>query len=320
MRGLILAAAVLLAACSDQQIANTSPSSGGFEVAQQRSVEMDAAGAAAPAPLEVVTEEAGETRAAPGFYMAYVYGLGLELPGERLAAVMDAHAQACTEAGPAVCQVISSSRDGDPDDFIEGRLNLRAQPDWLATFMAQAEESADEAGGEVRSRSTSAEDVTRQMVDTEARLTALRTLRDRLQEILRSRPGRVADLLEVERELARVQGELDATTSALAVLRQRVDMSELTITYLPAGQALTPRTFEPIETAVSGFLWMLSSAVGAIISVIAVALPWGLFLALVWWVLRQFGVGRGWRWPRGRRGRTDAEKVPFPSGEGPGVG
>jgi hypothetical protein len=300
MRKLLVAAAVLLAACSqgdagrgaavdsvmrEEMAAASAPAFGG----EAPTVAADASNAAAPSP------------AAPGFYMAYVYGLGLELPGNRLAGVMDAHAQACTAAGPAVCQLMQVSREGDPDIFISGSLSLRARPDWLQSFMAQAETSATEVGGEVRSRTTSAEDVTRQMVDTEARLNALRTLRDRLQEILRSRPGRLADLLEVERELARVQGELDAVTSSLAVLRQRVDMSELQIGYTMADRAVTPRTFEPISEAASGFLHTLSWGVAGIITFVATLLPWTLFLGVAVLALRALKVGRGWRWPWGRK-------------------
>ena len=309
---LIAAMAVALAACSQG-------GSGRMEAADSVAQEEMAAsspsfsGEGAAAPVEASSAPA-PSPAAPGFYMAYVYGLGLELPGNRLASVMDAHAQACTAAGPAVCQLMNVSREGDPDVFISGSLTLRARADWLQTFIAQAEESADEAGGEVRSRTTSAEDVTRQMVDTEARLTALRTLRDRLQEILRSRPGRLSDLLEVERELARVQGELDATTSALAVLRQRVDMSELQIGYTMADRAVTPRTFEPISEAASGFLHTLSWGVAGIITFVAMILPWALFLGLVVWGLRALKVGRGWRWPW-RRAVDPPPSPPLQGGE-----
>lgn len=247
--------------------------------------------------VSVDASEGVPAAATPGFYMAYMYGLGLELPGDKLASVMDAHTEACLEAGPLTCQLMSVSREGDPDVSISGSLRLRAQPDWLQGFLERAAESADAAGGEVRLRTTSAEDVTRQMVDTEARLAALRTLRDRLLEILQSRPGQLADLLEVERELARVQGDLDAATSALAVLRQRVTMSELQVSYVMADRAMTPRTFEPIGRAASGFLHTLSLGVAGIITIVATLLPWALFLAAAIWALRLFKIGRGWRWP-----------------------
>ena len=85
------------------------------------------------------------------------------------------------------------------------------------------------------------EDLTRQIVDTEAAVRARTALRDRLQAILATRPGKLSDLLEVEKELARVQGELDATQSELAVMRTRVVTSLLTITYSSGASLMAPR-------------------------------------------------------------------------------
>ena len=73
--------------------------------------------------------------------------------------------------------------------------------------------------------------VTRVIVDTEATLRAKRALRDRLQQLLATRPGSLADLLGVERELARVQGEIDSSEPNLASTRTRVAMSAVTIEY-----------------------------------------------------------------------------------------
>jgi hypothetical protein len=161
--------------------------------------------------------------------------MGLEIPSERLASVMDRHVQACEAAGPRRCQLIGSNRSGDPKSDMEGNVSLRGEPAWLDTFKSGMEQEADAAGGRVISEKTHSEDITRQIVDTEARLRAQTALRDRLQDMLRSRPGRLADLLEVERELARVQSEIDSVQSALAVMRTRVAMSELDLQYRSAG-------------------------------------------------------------------------------------
>jgi hypothetical protein len=253
---------------------------------------------------------------APGFYLAYQYSLGLQLPGNRLAEVMDGHAEACRAAGPNVCQLISANREGDPNAYISGGIVLRAQPAWLKTFMGNVETSTGAAGGSVRARGTQAEDLTRQIVDTQARLTALRTLRDRLQALLASRPGRLSDLLEVERELARVQGELEATMSGLAVLRQRVDMSELTLAYSMADRAVTPRTFEPIARAGSEFLAILATSVSVIITLLAAVLPWAVLAGLVWFLGRWLGWWRRWTWPWGKRQSSSAATASPPRSGG----
>ena len=135
--------------------------------------------------------------------------MGLELPAERLIGAMDGHAAACRGAGSRVCQLVASNRTGDPQDSLRGSLSLRAEPEWLQRFVKGVQSDAISAAGRVTSQWTTTEDLTREIVDTEATLRAKRALRDRLQQLLATRPGSLADLLGVERELARVQGEID---------------------------------------------------------------------------------------------------------------
>jgi hypothetical protein len=237
----------------------------------------------------------GGGTASPILFLAYSFTRGLEIPSERLAGVMDAHVQACQTAGPRVCQLIGSNRTGDPESRMEGYVQFRAEPMWLRTFIAGLEAQADEAGGRIIQENVTSEDLTRQIVDTEARLRAQTALRDRLQELLRSRPGRLADLLEVERELARVQGEIDAVQSALAVMRTRVAMSELTMHYQSAPRPVGSDTFEPLRDAFANFLGIIVTGFAAIITIIAGLIPVAVVVVpLVWLALR-------WRRRRGGR-------------------
>ncbi len=143
--------------------------------------------------------------------------------------VMDGHVAACRNAGPRVCQLVASRRDGDPQDSLHGSLSLRAEPQWLQRFIKGVQSDAVGAAGRVTSQWTTTEDLTREIVDTEATLRAKRALRDRLQQLLATRPGSLSDLLGVERELSRVQSEIDSTESNLTAMRTRVAMSALTI-------------------------------------------------------------------------------------------
>src|SRR5262249_8913389 len=156
---------------------------------------------------------------------------------------------ACQQAGPRLCQLIGSSRSGDPETYVSGMVQMRGEPGWLRHFMGGLERQADEAGGRIISQSTSTEDLTRSIVDTEAQLRAKKTLRDRLQQLLASRPGRLSDLLEAERALAQVQGEIDAIESGLTVMRTRVAMSELTLSYESETEPLRSDLFEPLTEA-----------------------------------------------------------------------
>jgi hypothetical protein len=100
---------------------------------------------------------------------------------------------------------------------------LRVPSDRLEALM-----DSTAALGKVKARTLSAEDVTEQVIDAEARLGALRASRDRLRQLL-ERGSAVADVVTVERELARVQGELESLEGRLNALRGQVAMSELSV-------------------------------------------------------------------------------------------
>ncbi|MGE0829683.1 MAG: DUF4349 domain-containing protein [Hyphomonadaceae bacterium] len=253
------------------------------------------------------TQNGAQTADSPIRYLAYAYNVGLELPAGRVAHVMDAHAQACAQAGPRLCQIIGSDRQGDPDSYVRGALSLRAQPQWLQGFMGRLASDAENAGGRIDSQSTNTEDLTRAIVDTEARLRATRALRDRLQRLLESRPGRLSDLLEVERELARVQGEIDATQSNLAVMRTRVEMSALTISYQSSPRAVGADTFRPLKEALAGFLGFIAQSLAVIVTLVGMLIPWALLIALGVWLWRRFGNGPIWPF---RRRKPPVDEAP----------
>lgn len=300
--GLALAAA--LTACGQNPAQNTAAPEEAAQGYASGEAGRGAADMAAPAPPPPPADapqaaDQGPQANAPGpmpvLYLAYSYQVGLELPAARLTGVMDRHVQACQQAGPRLCQLIGSTVSGDPKSYISGSVQVRGEPAWLRSFMRGLSADADAAGGRVKSQATQSEDLTRQIVDTEARLRAQTTLRDRLQALLRSRPGRLADLLEVERELARVQGEIDSVQSSLAVMRTRVAMSELTLAYESGPQPVGSDTFEPLRHALANFLAIVVAGFAAIITIIAGLIPFVIVIApLVWLALR---------WRRARGGR-----------------
>ena len=221
----------------------------------------------------------------PVSHLAYAYGMSLEVPGDRLLAVMEGHAAACRSAGVRVCQLVSSRHDGDPASSLHGSLSLRGEPQWLQGFMKGVQRDTIGADGRVRSQSTTTEDLTREIVDTEATLRARRALRDRLQQLLATRPGSLADLLGVERELSRVQGEIDSTESNLTAMRTRVAMSALTISYQSMASGVAGGLFEPLRYAFGNFLLAVVESTGMLVTFVGAALPWLVAGALIVWLL-----------------------------------
>jgi hypothetical protein len=250
---------------------------------------MEAAPMPAPPPPPS-GEAAGNTQddttdpAAAGLFLAYTHARGIEVPANRVEALMKQHVEACNAAGPRVCLVVGANAYSYGEDNVSARLDLRANPTWLKSFLAGLEGDASKAGGKIKSSNTLTEDLTRQIVDTEATLRAQKTLRDRLQDLLSDRPGKLGDLLEIERELARVQGGIDSYESTLVVMRQRVETSALGIEYSSAPTPFTESAWGPLTDALNNFGLNMAAALGSIVTFFAVFAPWVLVLALVGWL------------------------------------
>lgn len=309
MRGITITAvglmAMALAGCGDAQRSHSSdavslemiaPSPPGEKAMDASMAAVSTAAASAPGspppPASVVQAS----------QIAYIYHYGLELPAARAPALMRQHEAACVAAGPNVCQVIGADTRRYGHDSVSATLELRAAPAFLNHFRAGLEGDAEKAGGRVASASTESEDLTREMSDTEARVRALTTLRDRLQQLLATRSAPLDQLLATERELARAQGELDATTSALNAMRTRVAMSRLTLDYRTVPQFASEGVFAPVSNALNGSLGAFMGTLGVLIYTIAVLLPLGLLLAPLVWL--------GLRWRKRRRWAKAAAAPP----------
>lgn len=292
----VAAAALVVTGCSAPQrevpysddavdVELIQPRPGVAEAPAAEAVMAPAADAAAPAAAEspppTVTPTPQSAR------IAYVYRYGLELPVDRVPALMSRHEQACVAAGAAVCQVIGSRSQRYGRDDLTAQLEIRATPAWVTAFRARLGQDAEGAGGRVALQATDSEDLTRGLVDTEARVRALTTLRDRLQQLLANRSGPLEQVLATERELARVQGELDATRSALEVMRTRVDTSRIVVQYSALGRLAPDSAFTPVSDALSSALAVFMTGVAALILFVAGALPFAAVgVPLVWLILR----------------------------------
>lgn len=122
------------------------------------------------------------------------------------------------------------------------RLDLRVPAARLDEALA-----ALAALGEERSRSVSASEVTGEVSDLEAALANQRALRDRLRALL-ARAQKVEEVLAVERELTRLQTELDRGEARLARLRNDVALSAVTV---HLEQKPRPKIYGPL-----GYLWL----------------------------------------------------------------
>jgi len=174
--------------------------------------------------------------------------------------------------------------DHNDGEVSRATLTLRVPSDKLATFLNEAS-----GEGKVLHEQLSAQDVTDAYVDTSARLNNARRLERRLQELLATKTSGVKDLLEVERELARVRGEIERYEARIRSWNERVAMStiELQLVTRRVYAADPPQSFGERVEATLGGSWEALATFGRTAVLVAVALvPWALPLGLVALALR----------------------------------
>jgi hypothetical protein len=132
--------------------------------------------------------------------------------------------------------------------------------------------------GEVESVNSTSEDVGEEFVDLTARVANARRLEQRLIELLANRTARLADVLAVERELARVREEIERVEGRLRYLRTRAAMSTLTVLVHEDEPILGRAGDNPIVSAFKEawrnfvrFIAGLIAAMGVIIPVVVIA-------------------------------------------------
>jgi Domain of unknown function (DUF4349)/Putative zinc-finger len=83
--------------------------------------------------------------------------------------------------------------------------------------------------GHVEEESRENEEVSAQYVDLQARLKSARATEQRLIELLGTRTGKLSDVLDAERELARIRGEIESMQGQNAILVHRVSYATVQV-------------------------------------------------------------------------------------------
>jgi hypothetical protein len=188
--------------------------------------------------------------------------------------------------------VAASETGGSPGVPRSGRWTLRIP-------VAKYPEFMDAAGhlGEARHVRTDAQDVTEQFVDLDARLKNKRVEEDRLQEHLKTSTGKLDEILTVERELARVRGEIEQSQGRLQKLTGLADLATVTVTLRERKGYTAPET-PAFRTAIGrtfgDSLDVLTRAGKALVLVAVAVAPWtpvlGMIVGGAWLMVRRHKV------------------------------
>jgi len=218
--------------------------------------------------------------------IAYSYQYGFRIEASKMASAQRTHADLCEKQGPKVCHVLNMEQSGVEGDYATGRLQIEVAAPQARAFGSKLTNSVTEDGGTQISSAIKGEDLTKRIVDTEARLRTRKLLAERLTELLRTRKGTVKELVEAERGVAQVNEEIDQAASWLADMKGRVAFSKMTIEY-QSGKRSSGGFFRPIREAFNDISSTLGSTVAFLITFLAAIVPWLMIFGAIVWALRK---------------------------------
>lgn len=120
--------------------------------------------------------------------------------------------------------IATSSSEKQQNGKLRGTVVVKVLPETLDAFLLKLRDL-----GEVKNQTLGTDDVTKQYLDTDSRLKNARVMEQRLIEILRTKTGKVSDLLEVEKELGRVREQIEQMQGSLKYLDAQVQFATVTI-------------------------------------------------------------------------------------------
>ncbi len=181
--------------------------------------------------------------------------------------------------GGYVANLSSTAETGSARDVnVELRIPAKQAP----AFVDEARKL-----GKVVEETRTTEEVTAEYVDLQARLKAAKAAEQRLVELLGTRTGKLSDVLEVERELARVRSEIESMQGQTNVILHQVNYAtvkvELSEEYHEQLQSHSTSTWTKIRNAaIDGY----NNLEAAIVGVLVFALDYG--LAILFWLALLF--------------------------------
>jgi Domain of unknown function (DUF4349) len=219
--------------------------------------------------------------------LAYEHTVSIETSKDLLPTRLREVEAACNTDGPSGCTILDVSLNSQ-QDLPHGSIRMRLASAGLEPIISLASKDAKVTG-----RSTHAEDLAEPVADNERQLALLTLHRDRLTELMRGKLN-VDQLITVSKELATVQSQIDALSTAGANLQRRIDTDLLTINFsLPMQVYAADQS--PVMDALRSFGSNFRAAVGMVIRFLAVLLPWLVVILPGLFLLRLF-----WRWIGGR--------------------
>lgn len=174
---------------------------------------------------------------------------------------------------------IANANETRSGNSIENELTVRIPADRLDRFISQVLTESMFTD----TKTITAEDVTRQYVDVEARIRSKKAVEQTYLNLLKQAKS-VADVLKVQEQLAQIQEERDVQEAELRLLKDQVALSTVHLTYYQQTPlALNPE--EPFYVRIGQNLADGFQLLGTVLVSLFYVVPLGLVVAGVSWLI-----------------------------------
>jgi len=225
--------------------------------------------------------ELSEPAAAVKRYIAMRHSLTVETTAKEMQAAFDATVAHCAALK---CQMLSANYNKETQyNPPSASLSVRVPPRSMAVFLSGLAKS-----GEVLQHHQDSEDKTDAVIDADARIKNLTDLRDRLRGMLKDKSAKFRDVIEIERELANTQAQLDSINGIRKVLAQETELVAVNIDFTAAQSITEKGFFAPVAQAFNNAGRVLMESFANVITFIMGALPWLLFGIPIIILVRKF--------------------------------
>ena len=140
-------------------------------------------------------------------------------------------------------------------DRHEHRLTIRVPADKFDSLLEKISENVDK----LDSKNIDVLDVTEEFIDVEVRIQTKKDLQNRYRELLKQ-ATKLEDIINIEKEIGKLQTEIESVEGRMKYLKDRIEFSTLTVTYYQK----TTTTFgfytkflEGIKSGWDIFLWFI---------------------------------------------------------------
>jgi hypothetical protein len=188
--------------------------------------------------------------------------------------------------GTIQCELVSSSITlRTATTFPAGNITLRVVPADMGKLLGELDKL-----GKISQHSTEREDKTTAVNDVEAKIKNLTAFRDNLRTMLTKPSAKVSDLVEIQKQLADTQAELDSETAQRKILANETEKIAVQISFRIEATGGGRGGFSQIWEALLQSGAVLGDSTASLITTVVALIPWLILIVPGLWL-----VAKGWR-------------------------